>query len=95
MINERNHFPNFLFLEWVNIQTSVDPDNLIPESNETDNEYSRDVYVECSLPNLIADYTPGGWTAPIVVSSVPGTHTDGPDLQQGATSYIDFAFINS
>ena len=46
-------------------------------------------------PNLIANYTPSGWDFPIVASSVSGTNTVGPDLQAGADTYIDFAFLNT
>ena len=86
----------FANCDWVNVESNVDPSDLIAESNESDNVYSRDIYIECGtiLPNLIADYTPSGWDDPIVVSSVTGTNTDGPDLQYGETAYIDFAFIN-
>jgi len=45
-------------------------------------------------PNLTY-YTPSGWDYPIVPSSVSGTHTVGPDLQGGATTYIDWAIINN
>lgn len=45
-------------------------------------------------PNLTY-YTPSGWDYPIVPSSVPGTHTVGPNLQGGTTTYIDWAIINN
>ncbi|MEO0190802.1 MAG: C25 family cysteine peptidase, partial [candidate division WOR-3 bacterium] len=45
-------------------------------------------------PNLTY-YTPSGWDYPIVPSSVAGTHTVGPNLQGGATTYIDWAIINN
>jgi hypothetical protein len=45
-------------------------------------------------PNLTY-YTPSGWDYPIVPSSVAGTHTVGPDLQGGATTYTDWAIINN
>jgi len=53
-----------------------------------------EIYVYWELPNLIADYTPSGWDAPIIASSEPGTHIIGPDNTALATTYIDFAFIN-
>ncbi|MFC1552551.1 C10 family peptidase, partial [Candidatus Latescibacterota bacterium] len=46
-----------------------------------------------SLPNL-AVFDQAGWDDTIVVSSVGGTHTDGPDLLEGQTMYIDMSFIN-
>ncbi|RKX70090.1 hypothetical protein DRP43_03735, partial [candidate division TA06 bacterium] len=42
----------------------------------------------------LTSYTPSGWDYPIVPSSVSGTHTVGPNLQGGATTYIDWAIIN-
>ncbi len=45
--------------------------------------------------NLSAQFTPDGWDAPLVVSSIPGTRTDGPDLTAGVDCYIDLAFFNT
>jgi subtilisin-like proprotein convertase family protein len=42
------------------------------------------------LPNLTS-HTPSGWDGPIVASSVPGTNTDGPFLQAGDSTYIDWS----
>ncbi len=80
---------------YVTLETRVDPTNVATESNESDNIYQRSVGpFQTSYPNLIADYTPSGWDAPMVASSEPGTRTDGPNLQGGANTYIDFAFVN-
>jgi len=77
------------------LKTKADATGVVSESNENDNEYSKTFYwASTNKPNLIADYTPTGWDGPIVASSVSGTHTDGPNLQAGATTYIDFVFIN-
>ncbi len=45
------------------------------------------------LPDLVF-YTPTGWDFPIVPSNVKGTHTVGPDLNDGDSTYFDFAVIN-
>lgn len=50
------------------------------------------VYWEVPLPNLTC-FTPSGWDGYIVASSEPGTHTDGPNLLGGATTYIDWAVV--
>ena len=84
----------FYISGYTTLETRVDPTYAVDESNENDNIYSRQVGPFTSFPNLIADYTPSGWDGPIVASSVSGTHTDGPNLQGGATTYIDFAFVN-
>lgn len=46
------------------------------------------------LPNLFF-YTPSGWDYPIVPSNVRNTHTVGPDLNDGDTTYFDFAVGNN
>ena len=60
------------------IKIVIDSANTITESNEYDNEYTKTIFVQggsTSLPNL-TPYQPPGWSAPIVVSDVRGTHTD-------------------
>jgi PKD repeat protein len=46
-----------------------------------------------NLPNL-APYQPGGWSAPIVVSTVTGTTTDSASLTSTDTLYVDFCYAN-
>ncbi len=48
---------------------------------------------ESSLPNL-TPYTPTGWDAPIVASSVAGTNTSN-SLYAGQSTYIDWAVANN
>lgn len=76
------------------LKTFVDATEVVEESNENDNEYSNTFTWYAEDPNLIADYTPSGWDGPIVASSSAGTHTFGPELRAGETTYIDFAFVN-
>jgi hypothetical protein len=77
------------------VSLSADDTGLITESNESDNYYEvTPTWSGTTLPNLVADYTPSGWDYPIVLSSVTGTHTVGPDLVEEQPLYIDFAFIN-
>ncbi|MEO0081195.1 MAG: CARDB domain-containing protein [candidate division WOR-3 bacterium] len=49
---------------------------------------------EYGLPNLVF-YKPTGWDYPIVPSSVRNTHTVGPDLNDGDTTFFDFAVANN
>lgn len=44
-------------------------------------------------PNL-RPYQPAGWTAPIVVSRVKGTTTEGASLNSAETLYLDWAILN-
>ncbi len=77
------------------LKTVADATNVVAESNESDNEYSRTFnWASTTQPNLVADYAPSGWDYPIIASSIPGTNSIGPDLTAGVTTYIDFAFIN-
>ena len=65
----------------------------IDESNEADNEYSRQFYWEApSLPNL-KPYTPSGWSYAITPSSVTGTNTVST-LYADQETYIDWAVEN-
>jgi hypothetical protein len=43
-----------------------------------------------AIPNRFS-YAPSGWDYPIVPSNVKGTHTFGPDLSDGDSTYFDFA----
>lgn len=42
----------------------------------------------------LTPYTPPGWEAPLIASSVCGTYTSGPHLLAGEPTYIDFAINN-
>jgi len=42
----------------------------------------------------IRPYQPDGWDGPIVPSSIPETHTNGPDLTGNQITYIDWAIVN-
>ncbi len=46
------------------------------------------------LPNLVP-YQPDGWSAPIVVSNLPGTNTDSSPLLSTDTLFIDVAVANA
>lgn len=72
----------------------ADYQNVIPELDETDNQFSRQFYWEAEdLPNL-TPYKPYGWDYKIVPSSVSGTHTVNT-LYGDQTTYIDWAITNN
>jgi hypothetical protein len=54
------------------------------------------VYYEApNLPNLDVDRTPPGWSAPIVVSSSSGSHTQTDIVYANTDYYMGFALYNS
>jgi subtilisin-like proprotein convertase family protein len=55
--------------------------------------YQTEVFQTLVLPDLRANYTPSGWSAPIVVSPVSLTTIDGT-IYAGQTAYIDWAILN-
>ncbi len=67
-------------------------DNLASYSGKLVACYLR-IYWENPKPNLTALVAPSGWSAPIVVSSVSGTHTQGPVLYADFITYFDFSFL--
>lgn len=53
----------------------------------------RIVTSSCPLPDL-APYTPSGWSAPIVLSTQPGTSTNSSVITAANSIYIDLAWAN-
>ena len=43
----------------------------------------------------LTPYQPIGWDAPLVISTVPGTHTNAQHITTADTLYIDFAILNN
>ncbi|RPI19973.1 MAG: M6 family metalloprotease domain-containing protein, partial [Acidobacteria bacterium] len=77
------------------IRIRADSTNAILESDESDNEYTKTVYVAGgSNPNL-TPYQPTGWSDRIVVSSATGTHSDSSSFAVTDTLYVDWAVINN
>ncbi|MEO0080298.1 MAG: CARDB domain-containing protein, partial [candidate division WOR-3 bacterium] len=75
----------------------TDSTNVIAESLENDNRWSRNFTWRATgqaRPNL-KPWTPSGWDYPIVPSNVRNTHTVGPDLNDYDTTFIDLSFINN
>jgi len=77
------------------LSDSGDATHRINESDESDNGYAITYYWKSGDKPNLTSYTPSGWDYPIVPSSESGTHTVGPDLQENATTYIDWAIINN
>jgi|GEM_PF-2370469 len=78
------------------LSDTADATHRITESDETDNGTSENYYWKGSVTGKnLTPYTPSGWDAPVVVSSVTGTHTNGPNYFSDSTSYIDWAVKNT
>lgn len=77
-----------------NIKIVADPANVISESNETDNEFTKAISIQAvSFANL-TPYQPSGWSEEIVVSTVEGTNTDASAISEADDLYIDWAVAN-
>lgn len=77
------------------IRVKVDSTDVIAESNEGNNEFTKTIFIgNPSLPNL-RPYQPSGWSDKIVVSNVSGTKTDSALLTATDTLYIDWAVLNN
>ena len=75
------------------IQIKLDTTNVIAESNENDNSYTKTIVVG-ALPNL-TPYQPSGWSDKVVVTTVNGGTTDSSNITSTSTLYIDWAVINN
>jgi len=70
----------------------TDAQETVVESNETDNEVSKTIFISAPpLPNL-ALHQPAGWPDTIVLSNQPGTLTDDNPLFD--TIYVDWSVLN-
>ncbi|MBP1673027.1 MAG: large protein [Bacteroidetes bacterium] len=78
---------------WHEIKMVVDYGLNIEESNENDNEYVKSIYVSPIYPDLL-QYTPNGWSAPLVTSVTTGTNTDATTIYSTNNVYVDVAFSN-
>jgi len=59
--------------------------------------YLIEAYIKTTEGGELANirpYQPDGWDGPIVPSSIPETHTNGPDLTGNQITYIDWAIVN-
>ncbi len=77
------------------IEIYTDATGVIPESNESDNTYTKTITVSNpSLPNL-TPYQPGGWSDKIVVARTTGTTIDSTGFTTADTLYVNWAVINN
>jgi M6 family metalloprotease-like protein len=75
------------------IKIVADTFDAVSETSEKDNTYTKTITVkEAGLANL-APYKPSGWPDKVVVSNVPGTHTD-TNLYSDDILYVDWAVTN-
>jgi hypothetical protein len=82
----------FPYGEW-ELGLEVDCHYDVEERYENNNRCYRVYEWKRGYPDL-ACWQPEGWSGPIVASSVPGTHTDGPDLREEAPTWVDWAIAN-
>lgn len=75
------------------IQIKLDTTNVIAESNENDNSYTKTIAVG-ALPNL-TPYQPSGWSDKVVVTTVNGGTTDSSNITPTSTLYLDWAVTNN
>ncbi|MBI4514976.1 MAG: hypothetical protein HY699_04060 [Deltaproteobacteria bacterium] len=83
----------------------IDELDLIAETNERDNEYTKVVALTGPtlpptptrtpepLPNLVPA-KPAGWSDKIVISTQSGTHSDSPSFKGTDTLYVDWTIAN-
>lgn len=77
-----------------NIKIKVDSTNVVSETNENDNEYTKTIIIiKPSTVNLLP-YKPSGWSDKIVVATTTGTTTDSPSFYSSKTLYVSFAMEN-
>lgn len=85
------------------VKLVVDSTGLIPETDETDNEFEQEfTWAESTkdvgttiltrLPDLVP-YTPPGWSGPLVVSPYSGSTMDAP-LSLSVPSYVRYSVEN-
>lgn len=67
----------------------------IIESNETDNGYTRNIFVNPPAQPNLTPHQPAGWSDKIVVSTVTGTTTNSALITATDTVYVDWAVINN
>jgi len=80
---------------WHSFTVKTDYLGDISESNESDNTFSRNVFIdERKFPNL-TPYKPTGWGDKIVVSNVTGAFVDSDTIYSDQNIYIDWAVINN
>jgi M6 family metalloprotease-like protein len=70
----------------------ADSTSTVPERDESDNVHIKTILVT-GPPNLVP-YQPRDWSDRIVLSSGPGTSTDGTRLDSAEVLYLDWAVLN-
>jgi subtilase family serine protease len=75
------------------VRIVVDSNGEVAESNESDNSFTRTIYVGPSY-NL-TPYQPGGWDNKLVLSTVTGTNTSASVFYDTQTIYVDWGCLNN
>ncbi len=72
----------------------ADSESEVAESNESDNSFTRQVFIESAGEPDLTPFRPSGWSSPIVVSTSGGTNTDSGTLTNADVLFIDWAVLN-
>jgi hypothetical protein len=74
----------------------ADANNVVTETSETDNEYSRSITVTSTSPCTdLALIQPTGWNNKLVLSTTRGTNTDASTISDNDKIYVDWAVSNN
>ncbi|NQU44038.1 hypothetical protein HQ520_12190 [bacterium] len=71
----------------------VDAQESIGEDDETNNEFTKNIAVIETAPNLLP-HKPTDWSNPLVISGRPGGNTQANVLLTSETVHLDFAVVN-
>jgi hypothetical protein len=77
------------------VRIVADPTNVVPESVETDNEYTKTITVVASGQPDLRFAFPSGWPDRIVLSNQLGTSVDRAPIMSSDFLYLDWAVINA
>jgi len=73
----------------------MDPYDQLAETSGSNNQATFTFTVGNAQNSNITPYQPQGWSAPIVVATTTGTHSDSTSLRTNDTVYVDWALINN
>jgi C1A family cysteine protease len=77
------------------IKIVTDANNIVLESDETDNQYARSKSITATVCVNVTPYQPSGWDGQIVLSTVPGTNKNAATILDNQIIYLDAAIQNN
>lgn len=72
----------------------ADANKNVVESNENDNEYTLTKTIDMGVGVNLCSYQPAGWDDKIVLSTITGTNTSTPTINDSQEIYLDWAIGN-